>query len=145
MAGKPKNRRTPEFKAAYNELPERIQKLGVKAFRQFCKDPSHPSLRHGKLGDNKRGSHQPGSWSVSITMQYRAVYVVVDAVNVWYWVGTHAQIRPIHRPSLASALAAFGVGNGMRPCSRSRLLPDADMNYRTVAPLALTGGGDWVL
>jgi hypothetical protein len=24
-------------------------------------------------------------------MQYRAIYVVVDGENVWYWIGTHAE------------------------------------------------------
>jgi hypothetical protein len=24
-------------------------------------------------------------------MQYRAIYVVEDGVNIWYWIGTHAE------------------------------------------------------
>ncbi len=35
------------------------------------------------------GRHKAGSWSVSVTLKYRAVYVVVDDANVWYWIGTH--------------------------------------------------------
>ena len=30
------------------------------------------------------------SSSVSITMQYRAIYTVDGTDNVWYWIGTHA-------------------------------------------------------
>ena len=29
------------------------------------------------------------SFSVSINMSYRAIYTVVDGVNLWYWVGSH--------------------------------------------------------
>lgn len=28
--------------------------------------------------------------SVSITMQYRAIYVVDGDTNVWYWIGSHS-------------------------------------------------------
>jgi len=85
------NRRTPEFKAAFDKLPPHIRELSKKAFKLFCRDPSHPSLRHHPLSDNRRSSHTSGSYSVSITMQYRAIYVDVDGVNVWYWTGTHAE------------------------------------------------------
>ena len=91
MSGKLRNRRTADFRQQYEQLPANIQKLGVAAFKRFCDDPSHPSLRLHELGDSKRGSHLPGSRSVSITRRYRAVYVVKDGVNVWYWVGTHAE------------------------------------------------------
>lgn len=45
------------------------------------------------LDDTKKGKHVPGSYSVSITMQYRAIYFldVETKQNVWYWVGTHAE------------------------------------------------------
>jgi hypothetical protein len=36
-----------------------------------------------------KGRHQAGSWSVAVTMKYRAIYVPVGGVNVWYWIGTH--------------------------------------------------------
>ena len=36
------------------------------------------------------GQHEAGSVSVSITRQYRAIYVRQGEVNVWYWIGTHA-------------------------------------------------------
>jgi hypothetical protein len=41
------------------------------------------------LDDNDKGRHRKGSISVSITMKYRAIYVVEENVNVWYWIGTH--------------------------------------------------------
>jgi hypothetical protein len=67
-----------------------VQELGKLTFRMFVENPAHPSLRQHALEDNKRGSHRNHSFAVSLNMQYRAIYVVVDDVNVWYWVGTHA-------------------------------------------------------
>jgi len=67
-----------------------VQELVRSAYLKFDEDPSHASLRHHPLGDRKAGSHRGDSFSVSITMQYRAIYAVDDEVNVWYWVGTHA-------------------------------------------------------
>lgn len=58
--------------------------------RLFDKDPFHPSLRHHELKDTKRGNHRPESFSVSITMKYRAIYVKQGGLNVWYWIGSHA-------------------------------------------------------
>jgi hypothetical protein len=43
------------------------------------------------LKDTKKGEHVPDSVSISITMQYRAIFVVVDGINVWYWIGSHSE------------------------------------------------------
>lgn len=83
------NRRTWQFKYLYGELPEAIQKLGSKQFVRFVEDPQHPSLRWHKLKNNSRGQHHPDSYSISISLQYRAIYFPAGDVNVWYWVGTH--------------------------------------------------------
>ena len=87
-----RNRTTREFREQYDKLPKHIQDLTRAACRQFNDDPTHPSLRYHGLEDRKRGSHPPDSFSVSITMQYRAIHAVAnDGVNVWCWIGTHAQ------------------------------------------------------
>jgi len=88
-----RNRRTRGFRALFDELPKGIQQLAKFAFGLFLANPYHPSLRRHTLDDNRKGRHRCGSVSVSITMQYRAIYVEVDGVNVWYWVGTHAQYK----------------------------------------------------
>jgi hypothetical protein len=88
-----RNRRTPGFRTLFDELPKGIQQLAKSAFRLFLANPDHPSLRRHALNDNRKGRHRYGSVSVSITMQYRAIYVEVDGVNVWYWIGTHAQYK----------------------------------------------------
>ncbi len=86
--GVQRNVRTREFRYLYGELPPRIQALGVKIFGLYL---DNPSLGLHRLKDNSKGSHKDGSHAVSINAQYRAVYFVNGGVNVWYWVGTHAQ------------------------------------------------------
>ena len=83
------NRRTAEFRRLYAGLPGQIQEGARKAFRMFLRDLAHPALRRHRLADTGRGRHKTGSWSVSITMQYRAIYVEDGGVNVWYWIGNH--------------------------------------------------------
>lgn len=85
-----RNVRTASFKAQFNRLPQNIQQLAVDAFARFLENPADPSLRHHPLGDNKKGQHREGSFSVSITMRYRAVYTRDGNVNVWYWIGKHS-------------------------------------------------------
>lgn len=90
MNGLTRNVRTTAFKEQFGRLPDVIQRLAVAAFKVFCEDPSHPALRQHSLKDNKIGQHKPGSFSVSITMKYRAIYTRDGDTNVWYWIGTHA-------------------------------------------------------
>jgi hypothetical protein len=73
----------------FDKLPAKIQNLARAAYQRFCVDPTHPSLRLHRLGDNGRGRHREGSYSVTITMQYRAIYVPDGSTNVWYWIGKH--------------------------------------------------------
>jgi hypothetical protein len=85
-----RNVRTAGFKEQLGRLPEEIQELAEAAFDRFVEDPSHPSLRHHALKETKKGRHRSASFSVSITMQYRAIYARDGDTNVWYWIGTHA-------------------------------------------------------
>jgi hypothetical protein len=71
------------------QLPKRVQELAKEAFRLFRQNPDHPSLRRHALEDSDKGRHRIGSFSASITMQYRAIYAVDGNVNVWYWIGSH--------------------------------------------------------
>lgn len=56
----------------------------------FLQDPAHPSLKHHRLKDVGARALLPESYAVYLNMQYRAVYVVQEDANVWYWIGTHA-------------------------------------------------------
>lgn len=73
----------------FARLPLDLRELAKSAYRTFLRHPDHPSLRHHALADMARGRHRVGSWSVSITMKYRAVYAVDGDTNVWYWIGSH--------------------------------------------------------
>lgn len=88
--GSRRNVRTASFRDMYSQLPERIRALAILAFRQFLRDPSHPSLAVHELHPNRRGQHRPGSVSVAINRQYRAIYVPDGQDNVWYWIGSHS-------------------------------------------------------
>ena len=86
-----KNRTTRNFRAQYDRLPDHVKEVVREACVLFDRDPSHRSLRRHQLKETKNSSHEPKSFSVSPTMQYRAIYFVDDsAINVWYWIGTKA-------------------------------------------------------
>ncbi len=85
------NRTSRNFRDQYAKLPEQVRRAVRDSAKLFHKNPAHRSLRRHALTDNKRGQHQGGSFSVTPTAQYRAIYVVVDGINVWYWIGTHAE------------------------------------------------------
>lgn len=86
-----KNRTTRSFRAQFAALPEMVQNAARASCSLFDVNPAHRSLRHHRLADTKKGHHVPGSCSVTVTMQYRAIYVVRDGINVWYWIGPHAE------------------------------------------------------
>ena len=86
-----RNRTSKNFRRQYRNLPEVIQLAIREACKLFDRTPSHPSLRHHELQDSKKSKHVPGSFSVSPTMQYRAIYFPDKGINTRYWVGTHAE------------------------------------------------------
>ena len=89
-----RNRTAKSFRIQFAKLPIAVQDATRDAAIQFDRDPSHTALRHHALEDRDGASHLPSSFSVSITMQYRAIYVVAeDGMNVWYWIGTHAAYK----------------------------------------------------
>jgi len=89
------NRRRAGFREMFDRLPPAIQRLAAAAFRQFVDDPAHPSLRLHALRENRRSSLIPGSFSVSVNMQYRAIFFQDGDTNVWWWIGTHAEYNRI--------------------------------------------------
>jgi hypothetical protein len=84
-----RNVRTKVYKDRLEHLGDRIAKLAEDAFGVFLKDPESPILNNHPLHDTHRGQHRNGSRAVSVTLRYRAIYVVDGDVNVWYWIGTH--------------------------------------------------------
>jgi hypothetical protein len=56
-------------------LPALHQQAATAAFRSFLQNPLHPALR---------------SHALKRTRGYRAIYAVRNGVNIWYWIGSHA-------------------------------------------------------
>ncbi len=75
----------------FDRLPANVQEIARQAFQRFREDPASAALEHRALKDTDRGQHRDGSFKVSITYRYRAIYVVDHQTNtnVWYWVGSH--------------------------------------------------------
>ncbi len=84
-----RNVRTREYREMCGRLPRPVRELARLAFGAFVRDPDHPALRRHQLADTDKGRHRAGSWSVSVTMKYRALYAVDGDTNVWYWIGSH--------------------------------------------------------
>jgi hypothetical protein len=76
MSSANRNVRTKEFRDLFEGLPDRIKNLAKAAFEMFLANPDHPALRRHELDDTKKGRHRVGTWSVSITMKYRALYAI---------------------------------------------------------------------
>jgi len=85
-----RSRWTTQFEIQVGELPLQVQRLVLKAIRLREENPKHGSLRLHPLKDSKRGRHESGSYSISLNMKYRAIFVMDGATAIWYWAGSHA-------------------------------------------------------
>jgi hypothetical protein len=73
---------SPEFWAAYHELPEAVRNLADKNFALLKSEPRHPSLHFKRVGK---------LWSARVGLHYRALATEVDGDLVWFWIGSHAE------------------------------------------------------
>lgn len=92
------SKRSKQFRKMLSDLPPDAQRLADGVFRRFLKNPADPSLDTKALYDSKRGHHQMDSYSVRITLNYRAVYVIDNGKDgkgpkqfYWYWIGSREQ------------------------------------------------------
>ncbi len=84
--------RTWEFKRQLAALPAEVQRRARAKYKLFRQNPYHPSLRRHRL------TRHPPYESVSITMDYRAVFRPGERlgnreVYVWVWIGTHSDFE----------------------------------------------------
>jgi hypothetical protein len=84
-----RNVRTKSYRHCLRTIDKKIQDLADLAFAEFLRDPESPALENHPLEDTRRGQHRQGSRAVSVTLRYRAIYVVDGDTNVWYWIGSH--------------------------------------------------------
>ncbi len=68
-----------------NKLPKEIRLKFLKQLEILLKNPAHPSLRHEKL-------EGADAWAFSITMDYRATYVLIGENIAITAVGTHKDV-----------------------------------------------------
>jgi hypothetical protein len=80
-----KSRTTAKFRKGFAELPVSVQEQARAAYRQFIRDPWHPSLRFKPVSPNLP------IYSVRIGKGYRAVGQRDESGVVWFWIGPHAE------------------------------------------------------
>ena len=85
-----KNKTTRQFREQYSRLPLVVQALTRIACEMFDANLNHRSLRLHQLKVTSGSKAEQESYSISINMQYRAIYVVQHGLNIWYWIGSHA-------------------------------------------------------
>ncbi len=73
----------PSFWESYGRLDASLRTQVKKAYRLWCDNPSHPSLRF------KCVNHEEKIWSVRTNRGYRAVGVVDADTITWFWIGSH--------------------------------------------------------
>ena len=79
------------FWALYHALPTDVQKLAVKSYRLWRRDPHHPSLRFRRL----QGSDD--LFTVRIGDHFRALGLLSGDTVTWIWIGTHAEYDRLTR------------------------------------------------
>jgi hypothetical protein len=79
------SRTTREFSEAFGLLPNDVRRQAQRAYRLFCNDPRHPSLRFKKVDE------ESNVYSVRIGLGYRALGVMEGSTVVWFWIGSHAE------------------------------------------------------
>lgn len=78
-----KSRTTSQFHKLFGDLPEHVQEKARTSYRQFSKDPNHPSLRFKKVHP------ELPIYSVRISKNYRAVGQLDGDTIIWFWIGSH--------------------------------------------------------
>jgi hypothetical protein len=78
-----KSSRTSRFRKAFENLPEQVQEQAREAYRQFKRNPFHPSLHFKQVHPSKP------IYSVRINVDYRAVGIRDGDEVVWFWIGGH--------------------------------------------------------
>jgi hypothetical protein len=73
---------SPDFWAAYRNLPEAVRNLADKNFALLKSEPRHPSLHFKKVGK---------LWSARVGLHYRALATEVEGDLIWFWIGSHAE------------------------------------------------------
>ncbi len=79
-----KSKRSRQFRALFEALPESVQRQANEAYRLFQASPSHPSLSFKQVSPNGP------VYSVRIGLHYRALAIRQPDCLLWFWIGSHA-------------------------------------------------------
>jgi len=85
-----KSKRTKQFRAQLDALPEDIRREAEKAYSLFEADPSHSSLNLEQV-QTKYGP----CYSARVGRRYRALAVKRTDHWLWFWIGSHAEYNQI--------------------------------------------------
>jgi mRNA-degrading endonuclease RelE of RelBE toxin-antitoxin system len=77
---------TKRFVKKYRNLPQQVQKQTDQKLEFLLDNPKHPSLRVKKV----KGT--PGWFELSVTMNYRLVFRIVNDAYILLDIGTHSEI-----------------------------------------------------
>ncbi len=84
-----RSKRTGDFRQLLKALPKDARQQAYEAYRQFKRDPYHPSLHFKRL----QGT---AIYSVRIGIKYRALgRREADDLMVWFWIGPHAEYNKL--------------------------------------------------
>jgi len=75
---------TADFRSAFGRLPTRIQRQARKNYRLWLRDPQHPSLEFKLVG------RRTASYSVRVSIGWRALGLKHGNEMIWFWIGSHA-------------------------------------------------------
>jgi hypothetical protein len=75
----------PSFWESYNKLDKTVRRRARKAFELWIDNPFHPSLHFKCINTEEE------SWSVRITIKYRALGVLDGDTVTWFWIGSHKE------------------------------------------------------
>ena len=80
-----RSKRTKQFRALYQALPESVRQQADYAYHLFAANPSHPGL------DFKQVSKKGPTYSARVGIHYRALAVRRTDHWLWFWISRHAE------------------------------------------------------
>jgi hypothetical protein len=80
---------TDGFWKSYRRLTDAVRKQAREAYRQFEKNPHHPSLHFKRVHSSRP------IYSVRVNLDYRAVGIRDGEEIVWHWIGPHDEYEKL--------------------------------------------------
>lgn len=77
------SRTTKKFRILFLALPEQVRVQANDAYKQFKRDPYHPSLHFKRVHSTKP------IYSARINLDYRTVGIIQNDQIIWFWIGSH--------------------------------------------------------